>query len=75
MGGKPAKAAVMSSNKGFGPLLRHYLFCGNGANWSGGRQRGALMTVTLKGNPNSGDTLYTAEGHKVSASAVSEVAS
>ena len=32
------------------------------------------MTVTLKGNPNSGDTLYTAEGHKVSASAVSEVA-
>ena len=35
MGGKPAKAAVMSSNKGFGPLLRHYLFCGNGANWSG----------------------------------------
>ena len=33
------------------------------------------MPVTLKGNPNSGDTLYTAEGHKVSASAVSEVAS
>ena len=36
MGGKPAKAAVMSSNKGLGPPLRHYLLGGNGAKWSGG---------------------------------------